>query len=119
MSSGIADSVKPTLDARGTTAQVEFITRTQDRAAGTTFETPTAQSPDPKCVTENFEANRIDGTNVRFGDLMATFLAQDLDQVPERETTRVQIFGVWYTVLRYETFADGDEVAAYRLHLRS
>lgn len=120
MTIGIANDAKPEMDDKGTTVAVEWITRTHDRAAGTSSESTETQSPDPKCIPENFAAERIDGTAVRYGDMMAFFLAQDLDNEPKPGNLRVQLGGTWYSVMEpLERWFDGDEVAAYRLHLRS
>ena len=116
MSLGMKTVAKDILGQFGTLVEIRTITRTEDRDAGTSSESVATQSV--RAAIDRFRQELIDGAAVKSGDKQATISAEDLDSAPDPADMRVRSLGVTYAVLGVEPIIDGDEVAAYTLHLR-
>ena len=119
MSLGLNSIGQDLLKEFGTDIDLEVVTRTPDRAAGTTTESAPAVTSLVGLV-ENFRSSQVDGTSVLATDLMLHISPLDVgEEPPVPSVTRAVIDAQRYTVLGVEIHRDGNDHALYTLHLRA
>ncbi len=116
MSLGLKTVASDVLGQLGTLAEIRMITRTEDRDAGTSTEA--IATIEARGAPDRFRQELIDGTRVKTGDLMFTVSAADVPTEPKADNTRVRLLDKTYEVVGVDPVPDGDEVAAWTMHLR-